>query len=170
MRVWLDTETRSRVPIRFGNVRYSTAVEMTMVQYAIDDGPVVVIDMLSKTAARDREPKLQMLNLAIAAADEVWAHQAEFDRTMLEATKTLGIPEPKWRCSAALARMHGLPGGLDKLCTIFKVPEQFAKLKGKDVGAVFWSPTRAGHYNTPESHPTEWAEFLRYGGRDVEAM
>src|SRR6202789_4501428 len=143
---------------------------MTMVQYAIDDGPVVIIDMLYKAAAPDRARKLATLKAVIQQATEVWAHSAEFDRTMLEATKTLDIPESKWRCTAALARMHGLPGGVDKLCTIFKAPEQFAKLKGKDVGAVFWSPNKKGHYNTPETHPKEWAEFLRYGGRDVEAM
>jgi DNA polymerase bacteriophage-type len=170
VRLWLDTETRSRVPIRLGNVKYATAVEMTMLQYAIDNGPVVIIDMLSKKNAVGRKAELLTLKAATLKADEVWAHQAEFDRTMLDATKTLDIPESKWRCTAALGRMHGLPGGLDKLCTIFKVPEQFAKLKGKDVGATFWSPRKDGQYNTPESHPKEWAEFLRYGGQDVEAM
>jgi DNA polymerase bacteriophage-type len=170
VRIWLDSETRSRVPIRQGNVKYATAVEMTMLQYAIDNGPVVIIDMLSKKNAIGRKAELLMLKAAILKADEVWAHQAEFDRTMLDATKTLDIPESKWRCTAALARMHGLPGGLDKLCTIFKVPEQFAKLKGKDIGEVFWKPNKAGNYNTPETHPKEWAQFLRYGGRDVEAM
>jgi DNA polymerase len=170
MRLWLDTETRSRVPIRQGNVKYSTAVEMTMIQYAIDDGPIVIIDMLSRAAAAKRKTQLATLKAVILKATEVWAHQAEFDRTMADATKTLDIPEKKWRCTAALARMHGLPGGLDKLCTIFNVPEQFAKLKGKDIGEVFWKPNNKGDYNTPETHPQEWAEFLRYGGRDVEAM
>jgi DNA polymerase len=170
MRLWLDTETRSRVPIRQDNVKYATAVEMTMLQHAIDDSPVVVIDMLSKKEALRRKHQVASLQRLINEADEVWAHQAEFDRTMLEATKVLQIPEKKWRCTAALARMHGMLGGLDKLCEIFKVPEQFAKLKGKDIGAVFWSPRKDGGYNTPETHPQEWAEFLRYGGRDVEAM
>jgi DNA polymerase bacteriophage-type len=142
MRLFLDCETRSRVPIRLGNVKYATAVEMTMVQYAIDNRPVVIIDMLSKKNAIGRKAELLTLKAAILKADEVWAHQAEFDRTMVETTKTLDIPESKWRCTAALARMHGLPGGLDKLCTIFKVPEQFAKLKGKDIGEVFWKPNR----------------------------
>jgi DNA polymerase len=170
MRLWLDTECRSSVPIRLGNVKYATAVEMTMLQYAIDNGPVVITDMLSKQALFARKAQLLTLKAAILKADEVWAHQAEFDRTVLETTKVLDIPEHKWRCTAALARMHGLPGGLDKLCTIFKAPEKFAKLKGKDVGETFWKPNSKGAYNTPETHPQQWAEFLRYGGRDVEAM
>jgi len=170
MRLWLDTETRSRVPIRLGNVKYATAVEMTMLQYAIDDGPIVIIDMLSKSEAQRRRAKVALLQRLTQDADEVWAHQAEFDRTVLEATKTLDIPEAKWRCTAALARMHSLPGGMDKLCQIFKVPAHLAKLPGKDIGSVFWSPRKDGEYNTPESHPKEWAQFLAYGGRDVEAM
>lgn len=170
MRLWLDTETRSRVPIRLGNVKYATAVEMTMIQYAVDDGPIVIIDMLSRKDDAKRGAQLRELGFTISQADEVWAHQAEFDRTVIEKTKVLTIPAKKWRCTAALARMHGLPGGLDKLCDIFHVPPEFAKLKGKDVGAVFWSSRSDGKYNTPETHPKEWAEFLRYGGRDVEAM
>jgi DNA polymerase len=170
MRLWLDTECRSSVPIRLGNVKYSTGCEMTMLQYAVDNGPVVIIDMLSKKTVVSRKNELAKLKAAILKADEVWAHQAEFDRTVLEATKTLSTPESKWRCTAALARMHGLPGALDKLCTIFNVPKEFAKLKGKDVGETFWKPNKAGTYNTPETHPAQWAEFLRYGGRDVEAM
>lgn len=169
-RLWLDTETRSRVPIRQGNVKYSTAVEMTMLQYAIDMGPVVIIDMLSLKNGVRRGIQLVRLKDEIKRADEVWAHQAEFDRTMTDATKVIQIPERKWRCTAALARMHGLPGGLDKLCTIFKVPARFAKMKGKDIGETFWKPNKKSEYNTPESHPKQWAEFLRYGGRDVEAM
>ena len=169
-RLWLDTETRSRVPIRLGNVKYATAVEMTMIQYAIDDGPIRIIDMLAEKKLALRKLQVFKLQEEIKRADEVWAHQAEFDRTVTDETKVIQIPERKWRCTAALARMHGLPGGLDKLCTIFKVPERFAKLKGKDIGSVFWSPNKEGTYNTPETHPKEWAQFLHYGGRDVEAM
>lgn len=169
-KLFLDCEARSSVSIRLGNIKYSTAVEMTMLQYAIDDGPITIIDMLSRKNAVGCKAELLTLKAAIMKADEVWAHQADFDRTVTSATKVLDIPERKWRCTAALARMHGLPGGLDKLCTIFKVPEKFTKLKGKDIGEVFWKPNRAGAYNTPETHPKEWAQFLRYGGRDVEAM
>ena len=39
------------------------------------------------------------------------------------------VPLEKWRCTAAMARMHGLPGGLDKLCKIFKVKDDEAKDK-----------------------------------------
>jgi len=114
MRLWVDIESRSRVPIRHGNVKYSTAVEIIMLQYAVDDGPITVIDMMSSETVEKQ--KLVIFKSAVVRATEIWAHQAEFDRTMLETTnwwKALRIHETKWRCTAALARMHGLPGGLD---------------------------------------------------------
>ena len=62
-------------------------------------------------------------------ADEIWAHEAGFDRTILETTDWWPkVPLEKWRCTAALARMHGLPGGLDKLCQIFRVKDDDANI------------------------------------------
>lgn len=150
------------MPIRQGNVKYSTAVEIIMLQWAIDDGPVTVEEL----------PSLKFKS-AVKKADEIWAHQAEFDRTMLETCswwQALKVPETKWRCTAALARMHGLPGGLDKLCTIFNLPPDQAKTDGKDHIQLFCKPNKTGMYNDQRSHPKEWAEFLAYGGQDVIAM
>jgi len=81
------------------------------------------------------------------------------------------VPLTKWRCTAALARMHGLPGALDKLCHIFKIPQTEAKsANGKPLIMLFCVPNKDGTYNDRHSHPNEWAEFLKYGGQDVVAM
>src|SRR5882757_312806 len=171
MRLWVDIESRSRVPIRHGNVKYSTAVEIIMLQYAVDDGPITVIDMMSSETVEKQ--KLVIFKSAVVRATEIWAHQAEFDRTMLETTnwwKALRIHETKWRCTAALARMHGLPGGLDKLCEIFKLPQDKAKDKrGSELIQLFCIP-HDGKYHDKHSHPKQWAEFLSYGAQDVIAM
>jgi len=167
MKLWLDIESRSTVPIRQGNVKYSTAVEIIMLQWAVDGGSVNVEDL---TVAG---PSLRF-RTAAHSASEIWAHQAEFDRTMLETTdwwQALKVPESKWRCTAALARMHGLPGSLDKLCQIFKVPLAEAKTDGKSYIQLFCVPKRGTTtFNDRHSHPKEWAEFLSYGGQDVVAM
>ncbi|MDE2097501.1 MAG: DNA polymerase [Patescibacteria group bacterium] len=167
MRLWLDTETRSTVPIKYGHMAYSQAVEVIMIQWAIDNGPVIVEDLF----AQGFQPSLEFEE-AFYSADEVWAHEAAFDRRMLKAAIGLEIPLQRWRCTAALARMHGLPGGLDKLCTIFKVAADKAKdERGKDLIKVFCVPRlKDGLYNTPETHPREWQEFLAYGGQDIVAM
>jgi DNA polymerase len=65
--------------------------------------------------------------------------------------------------------MHGLPGGLDKLSTIFKLGLE-AKSAGKAFIDLFCVPNKDGGYNHRRSHPKEWADFLAYAGQDVTAM
>jgi DNA polymerase len=141
-----------------------------MLQFAVDDGPVTIIDM---TNMKDEHQSFMHFKTQVRKADEIWAHVYEFDRTMLETQpwwQALKVPASKWSCTAALSRMHGLPGGLDKLCTIFKLPPDQAKLDGKDHIQMFCKPRKDGKYNDRHSHPKEWSEFLAYGGRDVIAM
>lgn len=163
MKLWLDIESRSHVPIKRGVHQYATDVEVILYQWAIDDGDVLVEEELSPA-----------LFAAAQECDEVWAHNAEFDRTQINTVdiwKLLGIPLEKWRCTAALARMHGLPGGLDKLCEIFKLKADEAKDKrGKDLIQLLCVPKKNGQFNDANSHPLEWLEFMAYGEQDVIAM
>jgi DNA polymerase len=137
-----------------------------MVQWAVDDGPVTVCDLTAVEWA-PRE-----LIQAAEQADEIWAHEAAFDRTMLAATDWWPqVPLEKWRCTAALARMHGLMGSLDKLCQVFKVTDNEAKDKfGKEWIQLFSKPKKDGTYNGRHSHPFEWECFLLYAGQDISAM
>lgn len=171
-RLWLDLETRSSVAIRLGTQKYATDVEPIILAYAVDDGPVIVIDLLhSDFSDLARFSEFQQL---ARRAKEIWAHNAEFDRTVLEHCawyRKLLIHPTKWRCTAALARMHGLPGGLDKLSVIFKLPLGQAKTEGgKSYIDIFCKPRKDGGYNDGATHPKEWKEFLAYGGQDVVAM
>jgi DNA polymerase len=133
--------------------------------WAIDDGPVQIVDLT------DNAPGLELM-AAACHADEIWAHNAEFDRTVLETTSWWPLVElERWRCTAALARMHGLPGGLDKLCQIFKLaPEEAKDAGGKEHIQMFCIPRADGKFNDLHSHPKQWAEFVSYGGQDVTAM
>lgn len=175
MKLWLDIETRSPIPLKHGVYKYATRAEVIVVQWAIDDGPVHIEDL---TGPAFKGITLRFdggfdLRRAVDTADEIWAHGAEFDRTMLETTDWWPqIPLTKWRCTMALARMHGLPGALDKLCTIFKVPENEAKdERGRALIQLFCVPyDDAGHYYDRHSHPKEWGEFLSYAGSDILAM
>jgi DNA polymerase bacteriophage-type len=142
--------------------KYWTKGEVILWQWAIDDGPVTV----------EEQGSIE-LEYAAEKADEIWAHNAEFDRTGAD-TKDWWrstIPLEKWRCTAALARMHGLPGGLDKLCQIFKIPVDQAKDKrGYELIRLFCIPKKDGTFNDRRSHPREWEEFKSYGAQDVVAM
>jgi DNA polymerase bacteriophage-type len=171
-RLWVDLETRSRVPIHLGTVKYATGVEVIILAYAIDDGPVTIIDMLHPELADIQA--LEKFKILARRARELWAHNAEFDRTVLETCewyRKLLIHPTKWRCTAALSRMHGLPGGLEKLSVIFKLPLGEAKTEGgKSYIDIFCKPRSDGLYNDRTTHPKEWREFLAYGGQDVVAM
>jgi DNA polymerase bacteriophage-type len=164
VRLWIDIETRGP-NFKYGNAKYAETVEVIMAQWAIDDGLISVEDLTAS------QPSQTLIDAAITA-DEIWAHEAGFDRTMLETTCWWPLVELKrWRCTAAMARMHGLPGGLDKLCTIFKIKDTETKDKfGKDWIKLFSTPLKDGTFNDRHSHPLEWDQFLTYGGSDVSAM
>lgn len=164
-RLWLDTETRSKVPIKLGNAKYREDVTVMILAWAVNDGPVSIEDLTAR-------PVSKAFLKELAEADEIWAHNAEFDREMLEAQSWWsGAPFEKWRCTAALARMHGLPGGLDKLSVIFKLDASEAKAAaGKAHIQLFCIPNKDGTYNDWYSHEKEWDDFLSYAGQDVTAM
>lgn len=164
-RLWLDLETRSPIPIKRGVALYSTKVEIIMDQWALDDGDVVIEDLTGSPPASDE------LIYAAVHADEIWAHGAEFEQHALATVPWFPPIDPrKWRCTMALARMHGLPGGLDKLSTIFKLGVEGKDKRGHELIQLFCVPKKDGTYNDRRSHPKEWYEFLAYGGQDITAM
>ena len=85
------------------------------------------------------------------------------------------IPLERWRCTAAMARMHGLMGGLDKLCKIFKINQYDAKdARRSRIGSnCFANRIRRKilrHFTIVI--PIRWSgtNFSLYGGSDVTAM
>lgn len=171
MKLWLDLETRSPIPIKQGNSKYATQVEIIMAQWAIDGGEVHVEDLVTRTGVREPSKELQR---AIVEADEIWAHGAEFEQIMLARAKwfrKLKISRKKWRCTMALCRFHGLPGALAKLSVIFKLPDELAKDKrGYELIRIFCIPQKNGKFIQPWERPKEWEEFKFYGGQDIVSM
>lgn len=168
MRLFIDTETFSETPIKYGTYRYIADCELMIAAWAVDDGPVQVVDL---TAPHD----LSDLSLALMEADEVWAHNAMFDRGVI-AKHFAGCAPPieRWRCTMVKALSHSLPGGLDKLCEILQIPQDQAKHKaGKELVRLFCMPRPVNaklRRATRETHPAEWQRFLDYAGADIEAM
>lgn len=167
MRLWIDTETFSEVPIKDGTYRYAESCEVMIAAWAVDDGPVRVEDFTAATPSDD-------LALAMLECDEVVAHNAMFDRNVLRRTPLPEIPLEKWRCTMVRALSHSLPGGLDKLCDILQVPQDQAKLKaGKELVRLFCMPRPVNakiRRATRHTHPQEWQQFLAYAGGDILAM
>lgn len=171
----LDTETFCEVPIRNGTHAYAESAEIMVLSYAIDDpltgveGPIVVVDLANG------DPWPDDLTEALADPDvRVVGHNfGMFDRAVLRHNGVEIAPE-RIEDTMVQAQSHGLPGGLDKLCEIFKVPEDVAKHKGgKNLIGLFCSPqpkNRKLRRATKQTHPVEWQRFLDYAGGDISSV
>lgn len=168
--LWYDSETFSATPIKNGTYKYAENARIDIVSYAIDDGPVNVIDF-----TLDDPHDVWMLQDLLANAGTIIAHNAMFDRSVLRlGNLKIDIPIAKWRCSMVKALLHGLPGGLDKLCAILNVPQDLAKHKeGKALMMLFCKPlgkNRKLDVADRTTHPAEWARYLDYAKNDISAM
>ncbi len=162
--LWLDTETFSPIPINNGTYAYAEPVEIMLITYAIDDGPVECIDL----TAYPEYPA------ALLTADKVVIHNSGFDRTVMRHGIGVDVPVERIHDTMIQALAHGLPGGLGSLCDILGVDTDKAKdKKGKQLINLFCKPRPKNmklRRATSETHPEEWQEFIGYAKLDVEAM
>lgn len=169
--IYLDTETYSEVPITHGTYKYAANCEVMVVTYAFDDGPAHCWDL---TAGEKMPGDLEYM--VYDTDEEVCAQGAMFDRNVTRLSKNLHLPIAfeRWRCTIVQALSHSLPGGLEKLCTILKVPVDQRKLDtGKKLIHLFCKPqaaTRKVQRATRFTHPAEWKLFLEYATQDITAM
>ncbi|WP_175982582.1 DNA polymerase I [Caballeronia zhejiangensis] len=169
MKLWLDLETFSPTPIRNGTHIYAEPAEIMLVTYAVDDGEVYEWDRTTGA------PMPLDLDEALDDADEYWWQNGNmFDYTLLRHTAPellARMPLERWRDTLLQAYAHSLPGKLDLLCQIFKLPMDQAKDKrGGQLIQRFCKPQRDGSRATRETHPAEWAEFIEYAKSDIRAM
>ena len=161
--LYADSETGADISLpEVGVFAYAERAHIQLMAWAIDDGPVRVDEWNASAKA----------NFAglIGQVDRVVFHHAEFDTTLLAADK-VEIPREKLFCTMNQARRHGLPGGLGKLCEVFNIPEDKAKQKaGRALMMLFCKPNADGTWNTPSTHPEQWAAYKKYCEFDVIAM
>jgi len=166
-KLWIDFETYSETPIKYGTYRYASECEPIIVAYAIDDGPVRVIDLTVDIVPMELRNALVLTRVAI------YAHNAMFDRLVL---RRMGYETAieRWRCTMVHALAHSLPGSLETLCDVLGVPVDKAKHKtGKALMRLFCTPRPKGQVlrrATRDTHPEQWAEFMAYAGNDISAM
>lgn len=164
-KLYLDFETYSTVPIKYGHNAYAEEAEWLLLAYAWNDNPVYVWDCTATEMP-------YVLYEYIHRKDKiVVAHNASFDRKMLE----LKIKEPLvWYDTMIQAYRASLPGSLGKLCEIFKLPVDTAKDKrGSYLINLFCKPlgkNRKLDRATRETHPVEWKEFIEYAKLDIISM
>lgn len=165
-----DTETYCETPLAHGLHRYAETVEITVFAWALDEGPVEVIDCTLPGFERKRAAALA----AMHAADEIVFHNSAFDRTVMRHAWGVQIPPEKIVDPMVQAMAHSLPGALDKLCGILGIASDDAKDKaGKALIMLFCKPRPKNQLirrATRETHPVEWQRFLDYAGSDIRSM
>lgn len=175
MKLWIDRETFSELDLTVvGTYQYADSARDLLVAYAIDDGPALVWDCTAEECPAD-------LWYAMEHAEEVFAHNAQFDKAIHNGVNQIHLPRialDRWRCTMAWSLSHALPGALSELCKVLGVPEDQSKIKeGSALIRRFTRPTvrttKAGTKRTVydrHSHPEEWARFKLYAANDIVAM
>jgi len=168
--LFLDTETFCETPIGNGTHAYAADAEVMIVSYAFDDEPAVSWDAVTEGVTLP--PRVEAA-LADESINIVGHNFAMFDRNVLRHNDII-IPISRIHDTMTQALAHGMPGGLDKLCDIYRVPAALAKSKeGRRLIMLFCKPlpkNRKLRRATPETHPVEWDEFLDYARLDIESM
>lgn len=168
----LDIETYSDVSLpECGVYKYAASpnFEILLLAYAVDDDPVVCIDL-----ANDEEVPQHIIDFLSDPLVEKWAHNAQFERVCL--SEYFGRLEPtQWYCTMVKALTLGLPPGLDAVGRALKLKEDKQKLfTGKNLIRKFsipQKPSKANGMKTryyKEDLPMEWEDFKTYCIRDVE--
>ncbi|MDL2317942.1 DNA polymerase [Eubacteriales bacterium OttesenSCG-928-A19] len=168
----IDIETFSSVPLpKCGVYRYVDApdFEILLLSYAMDDGPVQLIDM----AAGEQLPGA-FLNALTDPAITKSAYNAQFERVCL--SKHLGkwLDPAQWRCTAVMASYLTLPAKLVDVAAVLNVAQQKMD-EGKDLIRYFSIPCKPTKVNggrtrnLPADAPDKWETYRQYNMQDVEA-
>lgn len=107
---------------------------------------------------------------AIAAADVLYAHNAEFERSVLlfsplfEPVRPFLEPVARWRCTAAMARAMALPASLSTLAEALGIQET-KDPRGYAIMMRLCRPDRTGRLLDPS--PEELDALVEYCAQDV---
>lgn len=167
----IDIETFSSVDLgKSGVYAYTEApdFEILLFGYAIEDGPVHVVDLASGEYLPDK--------VDLDLADQVvikTAFNANFERTCIAVHFNRMMAPEQWRCSSVLALTLGLPTKLEEVAKVMRL-EQQKDTAGKNLIRYFsipCKPTKANGMRTrnlPHHAPEKWEQFKAYCLQDVE--
>ena len=166
----IDLETFSSVDIKTcGAYKYvaSPDFEIILFGYAIEDGPVHVVDL-----ATGEEIPLVIQILLTNEEITKTAYNANFERLCLNKHFGIEIPIEQFKCTAVHALTLGLPGKLEEGAKVLNM-EQQKDTSGKALIRYFCQPckpTKANGMRTrnlPEHAPEKWEQFKEYCRQDV---
>lgn len=181
----VDIETYSDIDIKkAGLYKYaqSPAFDVLLIAYAVDDGPVLIVDLTMDAGAEGAGLNAIHWNEFLARIHDpdtdLYAFNAAFEHyclnTFFERRGFSPIPLSRWRCTMAHALYCGYSGGLAAVGEAMGLPQDKRKM---GIGAAlirkFCVPQKATkakpvHRVTPEEEPEKWELFKSYCKQDVE--
>lgn len=176
--LFLDFETFSEADLKkVGSYAYAEhpTTEVLICTYAFDDQPVQVWDCTDGSdMPGDLYRALRRLVKPNSRVKMVWHNGSMFDRLVMKHCWGFDIPVSNTIDTMIWAFRHALPGSLDALCEVLGVSADNAKDKrGKALIQRFSKPTPKNYKirrYTAETHPDEWALFIKYAVSDITAM
>lgn len=176
--LYLDFETYSGIDLKkVGSYAYAEhpTTEVLICTYAFDDEPVRVWDCTDGSdMPGDLHRALRRLVKPNSRIKMVWHNGSMFDRLIMKHCWGFDIPVSNTIDTMIWAFRHALPGSLDALCEVLGVYADNAKDKrGKALIQRFSKPTPKNYKirrYTAETHPDEWALFIKYAVSDITAM
>lgn len=176
--LYLDFETFSEADLKkVGSYAYAEhpTTEVLICTYAFDDQPVQVWDCTDgRDMPGDLHRALRRLVKPNSRIKMVWHNGGLFDRLIMKHCWGFNIPVSNTIDTMIWAFRHALPGSLDALCEVLGVSADNAKDKrGKALIQRFSKPTPKNYKirrYTAETHPDEWALFIKYAVSDITAM
>ena len=176
--LFLDFETFSEADLKkVGSYAYAEhpTTEVLICTYAFDGEPVQVWDCTDGSdMPGDLHRALRRLVKPNSRIKMVWHNGSMFDRLVMKHCWGFDIPVSNTIDTMIWAFRHALPGSLDALCEVLGVSADNAKDKrGKALIQRFSKPTPKNYKirrYTAETHPDEWALFIKYAVSDITAM
>lgn len=182
----VDIETYSDVDIKkAGLYKYaqSPAFDILLIAYAVDDGPVNIIDLTLDAGADGSGANYQSWVDFLAHLHDPYtllhAYNAAFEHycinTFLHRRELAEIPLSRWRCTMAHGLYLGYPAGLVAIGEAMGLPQDKRKMAiGGALIRKFCVPqkgtkARPGtHRIMPTEEPEKWELFKTYCRQDVE--
>lgn len=180
----VDIETYSDTDIKSaGAYKYALdpAFDILLIAYAVDDGPVTVIDLVTGDPDKQQSAIGKFLRWMQAEGTVLHAYNAAFEWWCINQwlrrrySGAPGIPISKWRCTMAHGMYCGYPAGLAAAGAAVGLPEDKRKLGiGSALIRKFCIPQKPSRANggrtrvMPEDDPEKWTLFKRYCAQDVE--
>lgn len=177
----IDLETYSPLNLSKTGVYPYTAhpdFEILLFGYAVDDGPVQVVDLASGEKLPD-----EILAALVDPGVVKWAFNASFERICLSSWLHRYHPEllpqgsfldpAQWRCSMIWAAYLGMPMSLDQVAKVLNLPVK-KDTAGKKLIRQFCTPAapnlinKGACRNLPSLDPEGWKAFIEYNRRDVK--